>query len=162
HHPSFQKPLEETDGWKRDEEEHPAHTRDREAAGADGGDHGDDDECQEPDDVHVSSAAPGLGGLEGGAPLKGEEVIGREVVFDLHRVVAPFPIAARTPATDHSAMSLACMPCARCAAVACVLEVTLLISTRDPGRFQLGMAALTAAATVGQAWCLLGRRSPFR
>jgi len=36
-----------------------------------------------------------------------------------------------------------------CAAVSCVLEVALLISTRDPSRFQLGMAALTAAAAVG-------------
>ena len=36
-----------------------------------------------------------------------------------------------------------------CAAVSCVLEVALLFSTRDPIRFQLGMAALTAAATVG-------------
>src|SRR5262249_29862404 len=36
-----------------------------------------------------------------------------------------------------------------CAAVACVLEVALLISTRDPGRFQFWVAALTAAATVG-------------
>ena len=36
-----------------------------------------------------------------------------------------------------------------CAAVSCVLELTLLVTAGGPGRFQFGMSALTAAATAG-------------
>src|SRR5262245_46925560 len=36
-----------------------------------------------------------------------------------------------------------------CAGVSCVLELSLLFTAGGPGRFQLGMSALTAAATVG-------------
>jgi hypothetical protein len=36
-----------------------------------------------------------------------------------------------------------------CAAVSCVLELALLVAVGGPDRFQLGMSALTAAATAG-------------
>jgi hypothetical protein len=36
-----------------------------------------------------------------------------------------------------------------CAGVSCVLELALLFTAGGPGRFHLGMSALTAAATAG-------------